>query len=96
MLGIRYVGKLKYSFGVSIASIGDPAVILPRSGTCTTSSFKYSLLPTISNDLYLELVFLIYPLDSSAVMCDWIVAGEFNPNADPISLTAGGKPWDAT
>ena len=68
LFGIKYVGKLKYSSGVSIASIGEPAVILPSNGTCATSSFKYSLFPTISSDLYFEFVFFMYPLASSAVM----------------------------
>jgi len=61
LLVIKFVGRLKYSSGVSIASIGVPAVTFPRSGTSTTVLFfsRYSLGTNISIVLFLLLSFLM-------------------------------------
>mgnify|MGYP006990344234 CR=1 FL=1 len=38
--GIREAGREKNSFGLSIASIGLPAVTFPSRGTLTSSSYN--------------------------------------------------------
>ena len=83
---------MKYSSGVSIASIGVPAVTLPSRGTSTTfSSFwAYSFGTNSSSVRFLLLSFLMYPFSSSLVKWKWIVAGEDNFALEPISLTVGG------
>ena len=86
------MGNEKYSFGVSIASIGVPAVTLPSNGTSTTFSFfsKYSFGTNISIVLFFLGSCLIYPFSSNFFKWKWIVAGECKFAFSPISLTVGG------
>ena len=91
-LAIRFAGNEKYSSGISIASIGFPAVTFPSNGTSTIfSSFsKYSFGTNISNVLFLLSSFLIYPFSSSCFRWKCIVAGDDKCASSPISLTVGG------
>ena len=86
------MGIAKYSSGVSIASIGVPAVTFPSNGTSDIfSSFSTNSFGTsISIVRFLLLPFFMYPFSSSLVKWKWIVAGEFRWAWAPISLTVGG------
>ena len=68
-LGIRLAGSEKYSLGISIASIGIPAVTFPRNGTSTISFAlsMYSFGTNISNVRFLLFPFFIYPFSSNLV-----------------------------
>ena len=69
--GIRYAGNEKYSSGFSIASIGLPAVILPKRGTSTVL-FEESTNSFNTNNsiaLFLESCFLITPFFSRLLKC---------------------------
>ena len=61
------VGIVRNSLGLSIASIGLPAVIVPISGLVATFSFFsiYSYGTNISKHLFLDFPFLIYPFFSN-------------------------------
>ena len=65
----RLVGRAKYSSGVSIASIGFPAVTFPSRGTSTMfSSFSiYSFGTNTSIVLFFPFPLWIYPFSSNFV-----------------------------
>ena len=95
LAGIKLAGKVKNSLGFSIASIGVPAVTLPKRGTLTNSSFLgiNSFSPLTSIVLNLDLVLEIAPLSSNCFKWVWTVAGLDKPKPAHISLTDGGKPY---
>ena len=91
LLVTKLAGNEKYSSGVSIASIGVPAVTFPSSGTSTIFSLvsSNSFGTSISIVLFLLVSFFMNPFSSSFFRWKWIVAGECKLAAAPISLTVG-------
>ena len=93
LFGIKYAGNVKNSSGISIASIGVPAVTVPSSGTSITSFSSYSFSTNNSIALFFESPFLIYFFCSKIFKWLCTVAGDESPRALPISLTVGGYPF---
>ena len=92
LLATRLTGKSKYSSGISIASIGFPAVTFPSRGTDTTvSSFlAYSFGTRSSIVLFFSGSLVIKPFWTRVFKCVWTVAVLFKLVALHNSLTVGG------